>query len=207
MARQIRSKRALDKISEYRSAALNFELYDNARVQFVTGDLLFFSGNHWLSGLIRWRSKSAWSHVGMVIKIEELNRLFLVESIIESGVRLLPLSYVFKDYGGDKKPYNGRVAWARHNLLENAADKQSKMREFCLDNLSKQYDRKEYWRILWRSFVGRDKFFEDDKYTCAEFIYEAFKHAKIDLPKEKGVFISPGAFWRQQELEMKAVLI
>jgi hypothetical protein len=207
MARQIKSKRVLDKIYEYQSIGTNLRFYEAMRAEFKTGDLLFFSGDHWLSGLIRWRSKSAWSHVGMVVRIEELDRVFLIESVLEVGVRMLPLSFIYKDYDGKNKPYKGRVAWAKHELLASDFVKQIAVKEFCVDNLSKQYDRKEYWRILWRSFWGFDNFFHDEKYTCAEYIYEAFKHANIELPKEKGVFISPGAFWRQKELEMKAILI
>jgi hypothetical protein len=207
MARQIKSKRILDKIYEYQTLGTNLRFYEAMRGEFKTGDLLFFSGDHWLSGLIRWRSKSAWSHVGMVVRIEELDRVFLIESVLEVGVRMLPLSFIYKDYDGRNKPYKGRVAWAKHELLDSDFIKQKAVKEFCVDNLSKQYDRKEYWRILWRSFWGFDNFFHDEKYTCAEYIYEAFKHANIELPKEKGVFISPGAFWRQKELEMKAILI
>ena len=207
MAAQIKSKRVLDKIFEYQSFETNLQFYEAMRDEFRTGDLIFFSGNHWLSGLIRCRSKSAWSHVGMVVRIEELDKVFLVESILEVGVRMLPLSFVFRDYAGDQKPYSGRVAWARHGLISEDFPKQKLLKGFCLDNLSKQYDRKEYWRILWRSYWGKADFFEDDKFTCAEYIYEAFKYANIELPKEKGVFISPGAFWKQKELEMKAILI
>ena len=207
MADKIKSKRALDKLYDYQSISTNLRFYDAMRNEFQTGDLLFFSGNHWLSGLIRWRSKSSWSHVGMVVRIDELDRVFLIESVLEVGVRMLPLSFLFKDYGGDNKPYQGRVAWGRHKLLVEDKNKQRAVKEFCMDNLLKQYDRKEYWRILWRSFWGFDNFFHDDKYTCAEYIYEAFKYANIELPKENGVFISPGAFWRQKELEMKAILI
>ena len=207
MATALRSKRKLDQLFPENAPETNFKFYEENREEFKTGDLLFFSGNHWLSGLIRWRSKSAWSHVGMVLRIDEMNRVFLVESIIENGVRLLPLSFVFKDYGGDNKPYNGRVAWTRHKFLEQNQEYALKLREFCMDNLSKQYDRKEYWRILWRSFIGRKKFFSDDKFTCAEFVLEAFKYAHIELPKERGVFISPGAFWRIKDLEMRRILI
>jgi uncharacterized protein YycO len=207
MAKGIRTKKELDKIAEYQNFGINLKFYDAMRTEFNTGDLIFFSGNHWLSGLIRWKSKSAWSHVGMVIRIEEMDRLFLVESILESGVRLLPMSFLYKNYSGNNRPYDGRVAWARHAILGEDIQLQNKIREFCMDNLTKQYDRKEYFRILWRSLVGMKSLFEDDKYTCSEYVYEAYKYAGVDLPKEKGVFISPGAFWRQEYLNLKAILI
>jgi len=207
MASSLKSKRKLDKLYPAKDPETNYRFYENKREEFKTGDLLFFSGNHWLSGLIRSRSKSAWSHVGMVLRIDEMDRVFLVESTLENGVRLLPLSFVFRDYGGDEKPYDGRVAWTRHDYLTQNPGFSKKLKEFCMDNLSKQYDRKEYWRILWRTFIGRKKFFSDDKYTCAEFILEAYKYSNIELPKEKGVFISPGAFWRIKDLELISILI
>jgi hypothetical protein len=179
--------------------------YDLLRDELKTGDLIFFSGNHWLSELIRRRSKGAWSHVGIVIKIEEINRVFLVESILEMGVRMIPMSFVIKDYDGKKHPYNGRVAWARFEQL--TIDKSLIIKEFSLDNLSKQYDRKEYNRILWRTIMGKAKIFHDDKYTCSEYIYEAFKSAGIYLNYERGDFISPSAIWKNTTIEMKGMII
>jgi Permuted papain-like amidase enzyme, YaeF/YiiX, C92 family len=181
------------------------ENYENIRNQFQTGDLLFLSGNHWLSSLIRMRSKAAWSHVGIVIRVDEIQRLFLAESIIEVGVRLIPLSFVVKDYDGHKNPYNGRVGWARYKDLTQ--EQALKITEFCLDNLSKQYDRAEYWRVLWRTIVGREKIFHDNKYSCAEYVYEAFKSAGIHLKYDRGDFISPGGIWRNERIEMKGMII
>jgi Permuted papain-like amidase enzyme, YaeF/YiiX, C92 family len=207
MAIRIKTKKTLDRLYIQKELNESLDFYQSARDKFETGDLLFFSGKHWLSSLIRWRSKSSWSHIGMVIHIQELDRYFLVESVLENGVRMLPLSFVFNDYAGNKKPYSGRVAWAKHEAIQQNHTKQQLLKTFCLDNLSKQYDRKEYWRILWRSFVGLKRFFEDDKYTCAEYIYEAYKYADVKLPKEKGFFISPGSFWLPEEVKLQAILI
>lgn len=207
MAIALVNKRKLEKLFPRKSFNENQINYEEVRKEFKSGDLIFFSGDHWLSGLIRWRSRSAWSHVGIVVKIEEMNRVFLVESTLETGVRLIPMSFVMKNYAGDNFPYGGRVAWARHKLLEKAPEKIQLVKEFCLDNLTMQYDNKEYLRILWRTLVGSKELFHDDKYTCAEYVWEAYKHANIELPKEHGYFISPGAFWRQNGVEMMSILI
>jgi uncharacterized protein YycO len=179
--------------------------YELLREKLQTGDLIFFSGNHWLSELIRIRSKGAWSHVGVVVKIEEISRIFLVESIMEVGVRMIPMSFVIKDYDGRKHPYNGRVAWAR--IKDLPADKSLTIKEFVLDNLSKQYDRREYSRIVWRTIAGKAKIFHDDKYTCSEYIYEAFKRAGIHLKYDRGDFISPSAIWNNNNVEMQGMII
>lgn len=179
--------------------------YEVIRHEFQTGDLIFFSGNHWLSNLIRLRSKGAWSHAGIVVRIEEIDRVFLVESILEVGVRMIPMSFIIKDYDGHNHHYDGRVAWARYNGLTPA--NALTIKEFVLDNLSKQYDRKEYSRILWRTITGKAKIFHDTKYTCSEYVFEAFKRAKIYLKYERGDFISPAAIWSNEAIEMKGMII
>jgi hypothetical protein len=179
--------------------------YEINRTEFQTGDLIFFSGNHWLSELIRIRSKGAWSHVGIAIRIDEIDRVFLLESILEVGVRLIPLSFVIKDYDGHNHAYNGRVGWARFKNLEPG--KALLIKQFGLENLTKQYDRKEYWRILWRTIVGKRKVFHDNKYTCSEYVHTAYKKAGIYLKYEYGDFISPSAIWNNVEVEMKGMII
>lgn len=181
------------------------EDYETERNNFQTGDLIFFSGNHWLSDLIRWRSKAPWSHVGIVIRIDEINRVFLAESIIEVGVRLIPLSFVVKNYDGHKNPYDGRVGWTRFEGLTE--QEKLSIKDFCMDNLSKQYDRKEYWRVFWRTIVGKEKIFHDDKYSCSEYIFEAFKEANIRLKYEIGDFISPGSIWRNDKIKFLKMII
>jgi uncharacterized protein YycO len=205
MAISLPNRKVLDEVFLQKGIRENIRSYEANRENFQTGDLIFFSGNHWLSNLIRIRSKGAWSHVGIVVKIEEINRLFLVESILEVGVRMIPLSFLLKNYDGHYHHYNGRIAWTRYENL--SAEQALCIKEFALDNLSKQYDKKEYYRILWRTIVGKKKIFHDDKYTCSEYIREAFKHAGIYLKYERGDFISPAAIWGNHEIIIKDIII
>ncbi len=205
MALSLPNRKALDDMFPKNGIQEIRKNYEALRDEFQTGDLIFLSGNHWLSSLIRWRSKGAWSHAGIVVKIEEINRVFLVESILEVGVRMIPMSFIINDYDGRHHHYNGRVAWARYKDL--SPDKTLIIKEFALDNLSKQYDKKEYYRILWRTITGKAKVFHDTKYTCSEYVYEAFKRAKIYLKYERGDFISPSAIWSNEEIELKGIII
>jgi uncharacterized protein YycO len=205
MAISLPTRKVLEETFPKKGIRENIKNYESLRDDFQTGDLIFFSGNHWLSNLIRIRSKGAWSHVGVVVKIEEINRLFLVESILEVGVRMIPLSFLLKNYDGHYHHYNGRVSWARYQHL--STEQTLAIKEFALDNLSKQYDKKEYYRILWRTIVGKEKVFHDDKYTCSEYVRSAFKHASIYLKYERGDFISPAAIWSNPEIEFKAMII
>lgn len=207
MADAFYRKSKLEKTYPRRNIEINLQNYEEIRSDLQTGDLLFFSGDHWLSSLIRSRSRSAWSHIGVVIRLEELNRVFLIESVLENGIRMVPMSFVFKDYGGNGKAYGGRVAWGRYRPISESVEIQRKIKEFLLDNLTKQYDRAEYYRILWRSFIGLKEVFDDDKYTCAELVRAAFQYAGLIPPKERGYFISPGAFWRMDEMDTMGILI
>ena len=207
MAKDFTKRSVLDKEFPRKSDEENLTFYNQIRNDFKTGDLLFFSGNHWLSSMIRWRSKSAWSHVGMVVVLEEIDRVFLAESILGVGVRFLPISFVLKNYDGHQKPYNGRVAWARNCEVEEEVEVKQKLKEFCMDNLTKQYDTREYWRILWRTLVSSRKLFKDEKYTCAEYIYEAYQYAGLKVPHEKAFFITPGSFWSQKSVILQGILI
>jgi hypothetical protein len=205
MAENISNRVALDRLYpqlNLYNARLRYE--NEVRPNLQTGDLIFFSGNHWLSGLIRLKSKSAWSHVGMVLKIEEIDRTFLIESIMENGVRVIPISAILTDYHGDNKPYNGRIGWARHTEL--TPELKVELRVAALDLLTKQYDGKEFFRVAWRTIVGRQKLFPDKKFTCAELIHDCFKTLKIRLEYDKGLFISPGSIWRNKAVEIMGIL-
>jgi hypothetical protein len=118
---------------------------------------------------------------------------------------MIPMSFAIKDYEGRNHAYNGRVSWTRYQNL--TLDNALSIKEFALDNLSKQYDRKEYSRIFWRTITGKAKVFHDTKYTCWEYVYEAFKRAGIYLKYERGDFISPLAIWSNQEIEMNGMII
>ncbi len=206
MALRLSSREELDeKFSTFSIEEAKKKYSSKVKKELETGDLIFFSGNHWLSGLIRWRSKSAWSHVGMVIRIEEIGHTFLIESIMETGVRLIPVSSIYKYYHGDGNPYNGRVAWARY---EGITDEQKfELREIAFGLLNKQYDGQEFLRVMVRTIIGREKLFPDNKFTCAELIHHCFLKVKLRLEYDRGLFISPGSVWRNKRVEMKGILL
>ncbi len=170
-----------------------------------TGDLVFFSGYHWLSNLIRWRTKSGFSHVGMVVKLDEIDKVFLIESVLDHGVRIIPFSAVFKDYEGNQKGYDGRVILAANSFLTD--EKRVILKEKSLDFLTRQYDKKEYVRVFWRMIVGKMRIYPDRKFTCSELIYESYKAAGIKLDYEYGDSISPGVLYRNESVVFKEVLI
>lgn len=61
--------------------------YEQIRDQLKTGDIILFSGNSGVSKFIRFFSASRWSHVGMVVRIDDWDAILLWESTSLSGVK------------------------------------------------------------------------------------------------------------------------
>ncbi len=86
--------------------------YSEIRNSLQTGDIVLFSGKSRISNIIKWFTKSPWSHVGMVIRSTEWDMRLLWESttlsklkdiqsgVARQGVQLVPLSERIKTYDG-----------------------------------------------------------------------------------------------------------
>jgi hypothetical protein len=86
--------------------------YSEIRSDLNTGDIVLFSGKGTVSNVIKWFTKSRWSHVGMVIRSLELDMLLLWESttlskikdihsgVAKQGVQLVALSERMASYEG-----------------------------------------------------------------------------------------------------------
>ncbi|HWR32356.1 MAG TPA: YiiX/YebB-like N1pC/P60 family cysteine hydrolase, partial [Chitinophagaceae bacterium] len=79
--------------------------YEKIRHRLKTGHIFFSSGSYTFSGIIQRLTKSAWSHVAIVYKDEELGRVLILESEPKIGIRLIPLSKYLHDYKGTRRPY------------------------------------------------------------------------------------------------------
>ena len=59
-----------------------------------TGDVLLFSGRSWWSRVIRARTRSRWSHVGIAVRLltplSITTRCFVIEALEGAGVRVVP---------------------------------------------------------------------------------------------------------------------
>jgi hypothetical protein len=87
--------------------------YEDIRSSLKTGDVVLMGGSSIFSRAIRRLTRSKWSHVGMVMKVEEFDTLLLWESTtnghdkdvqtgeVKRGVQLVPLSKRVKDHTGN----------------------------------------------------------------------------------------------------------
>ncbi|MBT6051015.1 MAG: hypothetical protein HOI47_27590 [Candidatus Scalindua sp.] len=93
-----------------KNTARSMEKYKAVRGQLDTGDVVVFNGSGVISSMIKWKDKTKWSHVGMVVKSVDWDMLLLFESTtlsklkdVESrkesqGVQLVPLSERIRNY-------------------------------------------------------------------------------------------------------------
>lgn len=59
------------------AAAIVTSEYDSRRDKIKTGDIVLFSGEGRISTGIKWFTKSRWSHVGMVLNLEQYDSVML----------------------------------------------------------------------------------------------------------------------------------
>lgn len=163
--------------------------YATVRAQLRTGDLVFCSGTYFLSGLIQRLTRSVWSHVGVIYNDADLQRVFVLESEISIGVRLVPVSKYLRDYHGRYRPYRGQIVVARVQP-EVDAQRIKLAISFGMDELTKPFDNFEMLRIAMRILfrVGRRTY--DRKYICSELVYECFRRAGVKF-RLRDNFVSP----------------
>ncbi|MDI9339557.1 MAG: YiiX/YebB-like N1pC/P60 family cysteine hydrolase [Sediminibacterium sp.] len=180
---------------------LPVEDYKTIRGALQTGDIVFCGGNYLFSRIIQRFTKSMWSHVGVIYRDEQLNRVLILESEKLYGVRLTPLSKYIKDYHGKNKPYKGRMVVGALNEPFNEQDLKNGIC-FGFDALTKPYDNWEILRIATRILFKRGKRADDRKYICSELVFEVFRRANYKFQYNNSL-ISPDDIWRDANINMK----
>jgi hypothetical protein len=175
--------------------------YEKIRDQLKTGHIFFSSGSYTFSGIIQRLTKSAWSHVAIVYKDEELKRVLILEAEPKIGIRLIPLSKYLHDYKGTKRPYKGQIVLAKLNFdLEH--EKLNKAISFGLDELTRPYDNWEIIRIMTRILFRIGKKEKNKNYICSELVRDAFAKAGVVF-RLNDTYISPQEIWKDIRVEMK----
>lgn len=177
--------------------------YPVLRQHVEAGDLLFYAGDDDISMLIREVTKSIWSHIGIIFKIDNLDRILLLESVESFGVRLIPVSRYIKGVEeemeqNDAKP-NARLVIARHTQLSELLVRP--LINFGLDQIAQPYDLEEIRRIMQRIRTGEGKAIRDRAYMCSELVFECFYAVGIEFQYNSLGFISPQDIWEDQNLK------
>lgn len=175
--------------------------YDKVRDSLQTGDIVFCSGSYLFSGIIQKLTKSVWSHVAVIYKDEELERILILEAEPYVGIRLIPLSSYLKDYKGKRRSYKGQMVIAK--LKEPIEDTHlNRGISFGLDALTKPYDNYEIFRIMIRILFHISKRERNRSYICSELVRDIFAKAGVVI-QYNDTYISPDNIWKDNRFEYR----
>jgi hypothetical protein len=170
------------------------ENYRNIREELNTGDVVLFAGKGFVSGIVKFFSRSKWSHVGIIVKSNDLNMVLIWESTglskvkdmdtgeIRIGVQTVTLSDRLDEYKGEVwvRQYDGRVTKKMIGILA----------EFRRESKGKPYE-KNYWQLAkslldfsWLRPNKRDV----SSLFCSELVAESLQRMGLmtnDLPSNE----------------------
>ncbi len=173
--------------------------YADLRPTLKSGDLLFASGDYWVSQAIQKVTDSPWSHVGILFHVKALDRVLLLESVEDMGVRFAPLSKYFEDYERGRG-YRGQIVVARVDGLRSA--RFHGIATHGIDTLTRPYDKDEIAKIVARVALGRGRWKRDREYICSELVAECFEQAGITFSYDRRGFISPRNLWEDGKVRL-----
>lgn len=146
--------------------------YLSIRGEIHTGDLLACSGKGVISWMIKRRTSSVFSHVGLLVRLEELGieRVFLLHSTAKTGVVLLPVSRYLPAYKGSAYwvPMNHALC-AKQNPTYRAD-----LLKSAFTNLGREYDARGVLKFAF-PMIRQAK----ESYYCSELASQAYKDAGL----------------------------
>ena len=174
--------------------------YNVLRPQISDGDLMLCSAHDLGSRAIRWATRSLWSHVAIAFRIEELNRVLILEAVQKIGVLAVPLSDFIARTSSGTHPYPGRIIIARHRDIDIAADGTGlmpRMQQFAFDRLGAKFSNIENVKIALRIALGRlnlkmpGRLAPDDDYICSEYVAGCYESVGLPIEWDGRGFVAP----------------
>lgn len=164
--------------------------YNEIRNDIKDCDILLYKGTHWLSKVIRWATKSPYSHAGVVVWWN--NRLMVLEAI-GKGVIVTPLSQNLRHYKGEVHLYVLKTG-TNKNVKTST---RNEMLRFAQHELGKEYAR---WKmilfgikiLLSKDLDKKDELKRANKLYCSQYVAQIYNSGGFDLKKDKADrFMSP----------------
>jgi len=173
------------------------------------GDVLLCSVHEPQSRLIRWATRSPWSHAALAFRLTEIDRVIVLECVEHLGVRAVPLSRFITRTSHGVTPYPGRILLARHQGLAARSRQRplKRMAEFAFDRLGDRFSQTEMMKIALRIALGRFRvktppsLGPDDAFICSEYVARCFEAVGVKIPWDGYGFIAPADIARDPRLE------
>ncbi len=183
--------------------------YADVRGEIQSGDLLLCSGSYAFSKLIQRATASVWSHVALLLRLAELDRVMVLESIEGHGVRTIALSEYVRNFEGSGVGYKGRVAIARHSQFAAAANQDGlkAMSQFALDRFGFPYSDEDIARITLRIVAGslgitHDQMERGEADICSEYVDRCYNTLGIHVVFDPRGFCAPSDFGRSPDVAL-----
>jgi hypothetical protein len=175
------------------------QAYAEVRGEVRDPDLLLCSARDPFSRLIRWATKSPWSHVAMAFRMEEIDRVLVLECVEKIGVRCVPMSTFLTRTSEGTSPYPGQILLARHKGLaaKSRARPMKKMAGAAFDRLGDRFSPAEILKIAARIAVGRlnratpKSLGPRDEYICSEYVAKCYGEIGLTFPWDELGFMAP----------------
>jgi hypothetical protein len=190
--------------------------YDAARPKIQNGDIALFSGKNGFGPVIEEFTDSPFCHVGFIWRMDDIDRIMLLESVEVVGVRMLPLSS--KVTGGlSGKPFDGNILVARHADFpspdsDGFLDKFRDMTEFAVDRLGCPYDPVEIAAIAMQIGAGMlnlefpEHLKPTNAYICSAYADICYRKIGIEIARARPDFIAPADFARDPKVSAIAAI-
>ncbi len=186
-------------ISDTVFSELPAQPYQTVRTMVRDGDLLLCSATDPGSRLIRWATRSIWSHVAIAFWLVEAERAMVLECVEKIGVRCVPLSDFTTRTSSGQTPYPGKILLARHQAIPEKPQEATmkRMSSAAFARLGAKFSSAEIVKIASRITFGRlgrklpGRLEPDDEYICSEYVAKCFESAGMKFEWDGLGFIAP----------------
>lgn len=186
-------------------ATLKAEPLDAVTRRIRDGDILLCSCTEPFSKLIRWATKSPWSHIALAYRWPGIGQIMVFEAVQRIGVRTVPLKTFISQGSGGQRPFPGKILLARHaDYAEKGGDHGSasmkRLAHFAVERLGYPFAPGEILKIAARVAAGRlgrdmpKMLGPKNEFICSEYVAKCYDAVGINIPWDGRGFIAPSTF-------------
>lgn len=190
---------------------LPIQEYEKIKPEIRSGDILLCSGNSFFSNLIKKATNSIWSHVAFILRLDNINRVMVLESVESMGVRMVTLRHYIEDYNGSGQGYPGKLLIARHRDLKQ--ENIPNLSRFATNLLGYPYNNEEIIQIATRISLGSiglpthsPNANSGKEFICSEYAHVCFKSVGINIDYNSLGFIAPADFARCSKVDLMSYI-